>query len=56
MVVNERDGICRPFSVGAQEAVAKLDRDGVPLPSAVGDGTPVLPKCRDFTPASLFCP
>ena len=54
MSTTEGTASCRPFSVGTQEAVAKLDRDGVPLPSAAGDGTPALPKCRDFTPASFI--
>ena len=37
-----------------QEAVAKPGRDGVPPPSAAGDGTPALPGGREFATASQF--
>ena len=36
------------------EAVEKNGRDGVPPPSAAGDGTPALPECRGFAAASTI--
>ena len=37
-----------------QEAVAKPGGDGVPPPSAAGDGTPALPERQGFATASQF--